>query len=257
MAFEEKTRITLYILLILFAIFLLAVVLAYIDNNGILVPGKLKIYDVRYNRPLYNKGSYHIFNVYDFKKKRFEGVAAICRKVGRFSYVFAEKELDVPKKTVEYVSSNFDTYIYPTFDDALTGQLSKGVNDDNRVVILFLDKDRAFPLAIRDKLLKGFYTQTNERTRMFFAPSNESKVLYVFVNPLIDSDEDVVETVAHEANHLKNWSIIKTNIGFTFTSAFFIATLFLLYLGLTGLYYRFMSARDVGRRRVAHEDRDV
>lgn len=253
MAFEEKTRITLYILLVMIVIVAIALTLAYYDNGGRLVPGKFKIYDVRYNRPLYTKGSYHIFNVYDFKQKKFLGVAAVDRKVGRFSYVFTEKGLEIPDKTVEYISSNFDAYIYPTFGDALTGQVSKGVNDDNRVVILLLDKSRTFPWQIRDRILKGFYTQSNERSRFFYTPSNESKVLYIFVNPAVDSDDEIVDTVAHEANHLKNWSVTKTNIGFTFTSAFFIGTLFLLYLGLTGLYYRFLSARETGRKRVAHE----
>lgn len=238
MEFEDKAKIVASFLCLVIVVFLAGVVLSYADTRGLLHFAKSDT-----DKPIHKVGETDVFNVYDFETEKSVDIAAECRRVGPHSYLLVEERLAVDGETIEYLGQGFDEDIYPGSSDIFSGELSAGINADNRVIILLLNKNRAFPWKLRHEVVRGFYSHTNERPRALAPESNEAKIIHIFVNPLSYSEEDLFETIAHEARHLKNYSVMKNNMGLTFTGLFFVATLFLMYLGLSHLYYAFISVK--------------
>lgn len=194
-------------------------------------------------KPLFRPGDSKIFTIHDFSKDRAVNITAVCQKVGEYYYIFTEKGVTVPREILDAVGGKFDGRIYPGYSRVFTGELSPGLNADHRVTILLLDKTAATPKKMKGKIVRGFYWQINELSRLFDLRSNESKILYIFTDSEKADAEDILETIVHETRHLKNWSMIKNNLGMVFTGTFFLATVFTLYLGLSHLYFNFMTLK--------------
>lgn len=194
-------------------------------------------------RPLYKVGDSKTFTVHDFSTNRLVNVGACCVKVGKYSYLFVQNDLGLPMGTLNTVGEAFDDEIYPGYSDVFSRQLSPGLNADYRVTILFLDRTKAYPKKMRGKVVKGFYWQVNELSQLFNPKSAESKVIYIFSDPRTAEVEDLLETVEHETEHLKNWAVYKNNVGMAFAGIFSLATLFTVYLVLSHLYFKFMEMR--------------
>ncbi len=244
MRVKGQSKIVCILLLIIIVVFCVGLGLSYIDNEKKTTITN-KIQDIRYDKPLYEVGIEYRFNVYDFSIEEQRRVSAECKRIGQYSYIFVEERLAIRDETVRAVQKYFDTSIYPRQKNILTGDVAPGVNADSRVSILILDKSKAFPEGQPEEILRGFYWQGNEHSSFFIQSSNESKIIHIFASPEVYTDEDLLETVAHEAEHLKNWGIVKKNLGLTFGAILLVAMLFLMYLGLSHLYYVFLSAKRV------------
>lgn len=194
-------------------------------------------------RPLYKVGETKTFPVHDFSTDRLVNVGARCVRVGKYSYLFVEDGLGLPKGTLDVVGKAFDEEIYPGYSDVFSRQLSPGLNADYRVTILFLDGTKAYPEKTQGKVVRGFYWQINELSQLFNPKSTQSKIIYILNDPRTADVEDLLKTVKHETEHLKNWAVYKNNVGMAFIGIFSLATLFTVHLALSHLYFKFMEMR--------------
>lgn len=193
--------------------------------------------------PVYKVGDSKTFPVHDFSEDQWVNVEACCVKVGKYSYLFVQNNLGLPKGTLDAVGEAFDEEIYPGYSDVFSRRLSPGLNADYRVTILFLDKANAYPKNMKGKVVKGFYWRTNELSQIFYPKSAESKIIYIFSDPEMTDIEDLLGTVEHETKHLKNWAVFKNHVGMAFIGIFSLATLFTVYLTLSHLYFKFMEMK--------------
>jgi hypothetical protein len=186
-------------------------------------------------------GTVKTFNVYDYSLARRVKVKMICAAVGEHSIIYKENTVNASPALLSRIKTEFDSDIYPANKQQFLGRTIMGISKEDKIVMLLLNSKRGRPPGNVNKIVSGYYTQDNEQLKLYKSESNEARIIHIFIGSYLVDGDSVMETVAHETNHLKNWDITKNNVGLIIGSFFAIATVMTLYLGLSNLYLRSFS----------------
>ncbi len=178
------------------------------------------------------------FYVYDYALNKEIKVATKCLRVGKYSVICAEPSLMVPGDVLDRIRTEFDESIYQNGIGKPTSVEYTNMNPTGKVVILLLAAKRGWTPETGVKEVAGYYSKLNEQARLYNSESNQARIIHVFIEPRNINGDTVMETVAHEARHLKDWSATRNNVGLVIGSLFAFATVATIYLGLSHLYFR-------------------
>ncbi len=185
-----------------------------------------------------NVGQARDFYVYDFAQNRQIKVAARCVRIGKYSVICVEPKLMVPGDILDRIRAEFDESIYQTGIGKPPTDKFLNMYPTSKVVILLLAAKHGRIQETGVKEVAGYYSKLNEQARLYNTESNQAKIIHVFIEPRNINGDTVMETVAHEARHLKDWSATRDNVGLVIGSLFAFATVVTMYLGLSHLYFR-------------------
>jgi hypothetical protein len=177
------------------------------------------------------------FNVFDYSRDRVVTVAAVCVRIGESAAIFKEPEVAMSDEMLDRIRDDFDDIIFPANKQlGETGLL--GLNGEKKLSILLLQGYRGADPDKPGQVVAGYFSNENEQLAAFRKESNQAKVIHLFVPESIADEDDVIDTVAHETRHLKNWQIAKKNIGIIISLVFAAATVMTLYLAISHMYGR-------------------
>lgn len=186
-------------------------------------------------------GAERTFNIYDYSLDKRVMVKMVCVSVGRHSIIYKEPLVKTTQTLLRRITTEFDENIYPADRSQFLGKPIMGMGNEDKIIMLLLNSKRGLPADLKAKVVSGYYSQDNEQLKLYKSESNEARIIHIFVGGLYTNEDSVIETVAHEARHLKNWDITKNNVGLIIGSLFAIATIMTLYLVLSNLYLRSFS----------------
>ncbi len=193
------------------------------------------------DRPDHKVGQKRNFFVFDNSLNQEAKVPMTCVWVSRASAIYQEQDMAIPRELLARIEQEIAGQRYLIAGGILAPGRPMGLNWDERVTVLLLDSVRGRPADAQKMPLAGYYTNVNERLKLYEADSNEAKLIHVFVDLRWMNEEDIAGTVAHEMRHLRNWSEAKNNVGLAISGLFAIATVLTLYLGLSAVYTRGFS----------------
>ena len=141
----------------------------------------------------------------DMDTNEYYKVTAPLYKEGKYCIIHIENEsLNlISDSTVDYIISEFDNVIYPKITSKFGDE--SDVDGNGKIVLLILD--------IRDNYkgtggyIAGYFDSTNSLANSVFYPhSNECDMIYLDCNPAKPNTEEFQMTVAHEFQHLINFT---------------------------------------------------
>lgn len=146
--------------------------------------------------------SFFVDATYDFDGRT--SISATLMRISDNAYFYMEDEywnsLSLNQKNVNLdylnrVIENFDDYTYPSLRYVFGSEWRPGIDDDDRMTILFT----------RLRLnAGGYFNSKDEIPRSYEETSNEREMLYVNVEQLANSLID--SFIAHEFQHLISWN---------------------------------------------------
>ncbi|MFA5867256.1 MAG: hypothetical protein WC891_04765 [Actinomycetota bacterium] len=231
MNIKERRNILFVITGVMFVVTMVALLLIYLEQGRSAFESlgqgrEIKLWQTR------------DFYVYDYALKKEVRVAARCVRIGKSSVVCVEPSVTLSSTLLDRIRDDFDESIYNNAIGTAPADKYKNLNLTNKIVILLLEAKRGRIPEAGVKQVAGYYSKLNEQARFYNAESNQARIIHVFIEPRNINDDSIMETVAHEARHLKNWSKTRNNVGLIIGSLFAIATVATLYLGLSHLYFR-------------------
>ena len=147
---------------------------------------------------LNQKINFFIDSDYDVKKR--EKIEATLFEISKYGYFYVETnwyqnltegEKEEVKENLKTLSKEFDQNIYPTLTSTFGKEWSPGIDDDERVTILFHQMKKG---------VGGYFNNGNEYLKIQNPRSNEREMVYLnckdLTSPLIESH------LAHEFLHL-------------------------------------------------------
>ena len=141
----------------------------------------------------------------DMDTNEYYKVTAPLYKEGEYCKIHIENESRslISDSTVDYIIDEFDNRIYPKITSKFGNE--SDVDGNGKIVLLILD--------IRDGYkgsggyIAGYFDSTNSLANSVFYPhSNECDMIYLDCNPARPDTEDFQMTVAHEFQHLINFT---------------------------------------------------
>ena len=164
-------------------------------------------------------GTERTFFAPDFRSMQQYTVSAVLRGVGNFCYVFVEDtewNARVTAATVQAIIHAFDAAVPSNPQRGIYLTLTElfgappDIDGNGRIILLLLnirDKDQAQYTA-------GFFNSADQKRgvlrhpgfRGFSIRSNEAEMLYIDTHPLNPNSETAHNVIAHEFQHLINWS---------------------------------------------------
>ena len=181
-------------------------------NIGMTAPGLLAA-------PALLVGTERTFFVPDFRSMQQYTVSAVLRGVGNFCYVFVEDtewNARVTAATVRAIIHAFDAAVPSNPQRGIYLTLTElfgappDIDGNGRIILLLLnirDKDQGQYTA-------GFFNPADQKRGVLRHPgfrgfpirSNEAEMLYIDTHPLNPNSETAHNVIAHEFQHLINWS---------------------------------------------------
>ena len=163
----------------------------------------------------------------------FYSVSSTCRAVGSHCYIFVQNDKwgsDVTQSVVDNVKNAFDSStpanaskgIYET----VTGIFGStpDIDSDSKIIILIMDIQDGYVEGSNSGYVAGYFSSVNEYPQSALSgtdyKSNEAEIFYMDCNPadLISADGllDVLNTTAHEFQHMIHWNYHRTVSQVTF-----------------------------------------
>ena len=233
----ERRRFALIVVGAMLVVFCLALSLMFLDGMFF----KSKDTEISAARRSAKIGAKKTFTVYDYSLEKRVKVNMMCAAISKHSIIYKEDTIKTPQALLSRITTEFDENIYPANSSQFLGKTIMGLVNEDKIVMLLLNDRRGRPADVTQKVVSGYYSQDNEQLKFYKSESNEARIIHIFVGHFYNNDDLVIETVAHEARHLRNWSITKNNIGLIIGSLFAVATIMTFYLGLSNLYLRSFS----------------
>jgi uncharacterized repeat protein (TIGR02543 family) len=139
------------------------------------------------------------FHCIDLRNGNWYEVESGLLATGTYCLIYAETSASVLETTAAAVASGYDKKIHHQIIDAF-GE-PEDVDDNGKTIILLLDILDGYDGS--GGYVAGFF----QSLRMFLAEhSNEADMLFMDVDPLEAGSEDFYKTLAHEFQHLINFS---------------------------------------------------
>lgn len=241
MNLSERRNFLLIVAVVMVVIFTAAVLVLGLDIGYSAIFKRSYTGGLKLGGPAVEEGSRRSFYIFDFSRNQEIPLEMVCARLGRYCLIYKEPDLKVSDGLLDRISVEFDEDIYPAIGEPLAPSRGMGLDGETRVAIVLLKASRGEQPGTNGRAYGGYYTSANEQLGLYQEKSNEAKIIHIFI-PQRSVDEDhVLELVAHETRHLKNWVMTKTNTGFALGGLFAVATVMTLYLGLSRLYFRSFS----------------
>ena len=141
---------------------------------------------------------------------KFEQITAILRYVGKHAYIYVQDTQDVDIDSIKNVAKQFDEIIYPTNTSYFGLEWSPGIDRDRRISLLMCDIQDGYADP-DDPYAAGYFFAGDEMYQKDFpthskTKSNEREILYLDTYPCNPDDEDYMEIVAHEFQHMIHYN---------------------------------------------------
>lgn len=230
----ERRRFALAVTGAMLIVFCLALSLMFLDSK-IFEPGDTQTSSARRAVII---GTTKVFSVYDYSLEKRVKVNMICASIGDHSIIYQEPSINPSRTLLNRITSEFDEDIYPAYKNQFLGKAIMETGKEDKIIMLLLNNKRGRPADLKQRVVAGYYSQDNEKLKAYKSESNEARIIHIFIGKYSTSSDAVLGTVAHEARHLKNWSITKNNVGLIIGSLFAAATVLTLYFVLSNLYLR-------------------
>jgi hypothetical protein len=116
--------------------------------------------------------------------------------------VYGDYQAGVSISTAEKIAQEYAERIGP----AITGVFGKYYPDDKKLAILLLDIIDGFDSENISTYVAGYFSMEDIFPKSFMSNSNEMPMLYLDINPGIPGSDSFYSTIAHELQHLINFS---------------------------------------------------
>jgi hypothetical protein len=140
----------------------------------------------------------------DTETLTFDSIEAVKLAEGAKCVVFVDKKESITAGTAASIANEYDNNIYPKITEAFGDYLATEYDvDRNGKTILFL-------VDIQDGYTGsgGYVAGYFDTTHMLVGPnSNKADMLFIDVNPQIPGSPDFYVNIAHELQHLINYSL--------------------------------------------------
>ncbi|HNW37060.1 MAG TPA: hypothetical protein PKM25_19120, partial [Candidatus Ozemobacteraceae bacterium] len=147
-----------------------------------------------------------VFSTMNIAEKKPENTPAVLKKIGKHCYAFVEKGKTVSEAALDRAVKSFDEKIYPTNSSVFGSEWKPGVDNDERITLLFLDiKDGYQANGPNKGYVAGYFYAGDEYNKEQNPQSNEREMLYLDIFPADPTKETYLGVVAHEFQHMIHW----------------------------------------------------
>lgn len=147
-----------------------------------------------------------VFTTMNVAEKKPEKTPAVLKKIGRHCYVFVEKGKSVSEAAIDKIVKTFDEKIYPTNTSVFGSEWKPGIDNDERITLLFLDiKDGYQKDGANKGYVAGYFYPGDEYNKEQNPQSNEREMLYLDIFPADPTKDSYLGVVAHEFQHMIHW----------------------------------------------------
>jgi hypothetical protein len=138
-------------------------------------------------------------------------VNAVLLAENGFCAVYGERSAGASLETAENIASEFEDGVYPVIKEAF-GDFreylgDKGFGRYDKLTILLMDIKDGYNGTANSSYIAGYFYPGDMYAKQAFSYSNERALLYVDVNPGKAGSVEFFTTIAHEFQHLINFSI--------------------------------------------------
>ncbi|MFH1736982.1 MAG: hypothetical protein ABH838_03715 [Actinomycetota bacterium] len=238
MNLSERRNFLLIVAVVMVIVFAAAVLALGLDIGYSAIFKRSYLGGLTLGGPAVEKDSRRSFYIFDFSRNKEIPLEMVCARLGRYSVIYKEPDLAVSDSLLDRIRVEFDEDIYPVVGGPLAPSRGMGLDGETRVTILLLKASLGEQPGTSGRAYGGYYSSANEQLGLYREKSNEAKIIHIFITQRSIDEDHVLELVAHETRHLKNWAMTKTNTGYALGGLFAAATVMTLYLGLSRLYIR-------------------
>jgi len=123
---------------------------------------------------------------------------------GTYCKVYAQQTAYITTAQAERVAAEFDDNI---FNQITTNFGEHGdVDEDGKVTLLLLDIEDGYDPDVGGGYVAGYFDSTHMIDKDYILKSNECDMIFIDVNPVDVESEEFYTTIAHEFQHLINYS---------------------------------------------------
>jgi hypothetical protein len=119
--------------------------------------------------------------------------------------VYGDYGAKVPLSTAEEIALEYKDRIHPSITGVF-GDYYSGTKTDKRLIILLLDIVDGYDPKTNPTYVAGYFNRSDIFPKSLVPNSNEAPMLYMDVNPGKPGDYTFYTTIAHELQHLINFS---------------------------------------------------
>jgi hypothetical protein len=142
------------------------------------------------------------FYAYNIETKSYYQITADKKYVGEHSIIFVEQGQTVEADTAREVGIEFDTNVYGKIRDTFAHE--EDVDKNGKVILLLLDVKDGYNES--GGYVAGYFDSTHMLSKTTNSRSNEADMLFMDTNPGLEDRTDFYITMAHEFQHLVNYS---------------------------------------------------
>lgn len=121
---------------------------------------------------------------------------------GTHCLVFVEDGAGVTAVTAQLIATEFDNNIYTSMRTNFGNEAD--VDSNGRIILLLLDIQDGYSGS--GGYVAGYFDSTHEYAKSTYSNSNEADMLFMDIYPATVGAADFYGTIAHEFQHLINWS---------------------------------------------------
>ena len=152
-----------------------------------------------------NLGTQRTFRAINTSNKTWYDCPSTLRAIGNRVLVYVESTSDITYMQARAIAYEFDTNIYTKITGAFGAE--SDVDGNGKIIILLLDIKDDY-VAPSGGYVAGYFDSTHEfQYDVIENPnSNEADMIFMDINPLEPGSSDFYETIAHEFQHLINFT---------------------------------------------------
>lgn len=178
------------------------------NNNRALAASGVSFADSNPDRVLPEKtiGEQESFWVRNIATEKFDQISATLKAIGSHCYVFVAKDQNVSSDAINKIQFKFDEVIYPTNTSHFGSEWSPGIDNDKKIYLLLSDIKDGYSNP-KDGYVAGYFFAADqmlpeELSTYRKVKSNQKEILYIDTYPSNPDDDDYMEIVAHEFQHM-------------------------------------------------------
>jgi hypothetical protein len=154
-------------------------------------------------------GDTYRFYAYNYKTDKYDVVSATLKKTGNECRIWVEQGVNVSGATIDNIINEFDNKIYPKNKDVF-GDYKKAFNNSPSTIkleILILDIKDTYSKGTVEGSVAGYFDPRNLFDPKEMPNSNGAPMIYIDSNPNTPGSTNTYLTLAHEFQHLINFTI--------------------------------------------------
>ncbi|QQO10470.1 hypothetical protein [Breznakiella homolactica] len=146
------------------------------------------------------------FYAYDFTTSSYYTINTVLLAQNSVCQVYADVQAGISASTGENIAATFKNAIYNQITESFGSPI--GINGNNQIILLLLDIRDGYSRTAGGGYIAGYFDPDDLFQN--HAYSNLGELLYLDVNPGTPGDSEFYSTIAHEFQHLINYSVSLT-----------------------------------------------